>query len=90
MLKVDYSSAFKRDYKNAKKRGLDMNLLDSVILTIANQIPLNKLYKDHALKGEWSDFRECHISFDWLLVYKYTDDGVIFARTGTHQDIFGC
>ncbi len=90
MLRIEYSSAFKRDYKNAKKRGYDMNLLNSTIIMIANRIPLSKFFKDHALKGDWSEFRECHLSFDWLLVYKFTDEGVIFTRTGTHQDIFGC
>ena len=34
-------------------------------------------YKDHALKGKWEGFRECHIQPDWLLIYVLEDDIII-------------
>ena len=48
-------------------------------------------HRDHALKGEWLGFRECHITPDWLLVYKIINDELILtlARTGNHSDLFG-
>ena len=33
-------------------------------------------YKDHALKGDWDGFRECHIQPDWLLIYLVEDDSM--------------
>ena len=47
--------------------------------------------KDHALKGKWKNFRECHIQPDWLLVYQIIKDTLVLtlSRTGTHNDIFG-
>lgn len=85
------TAQFRKEYKLAKKRGLDMNLLAKVIDTLAAGIPLDKKHKDHALKGKWKNKRECHVLPDWLLVYQKTDEVLVLDlfRTGTHQDIFG-
>jgi mRNA interferase YafQ len=55
---------------------------------ISEQEIIPAKYDDHILTGNWNGYRELHISSDWLLVYKYTDEGVIFIRTGSHSDIF--
>ncbi|MGD0023228.1 MAG: type II toxin-antitoxin system YafQ family toxin [Xanthobacteraceae bacterium] len=44
--------------------------------------------RPHPLKGDWKGYWECHISPDWLLIYKVTDEEVLLARTGTHADLF--
>ncbi len=33
---------------------------------------------------------ECHVEPDWLLIYKYQDDGLILLlfATGSHSDLF--
>ena len=38
-----------------------------------------------------SDFRECHIEPDWLLIYRVEDDRLIIiaTETGTPADLFG-
>ena len=48
------------------------------------------LYKDHALKGNFIGYRECHIRPDWLLMYKIDKQILTLAltRTGTHSDLF--
>ena len=84
------NNRFKKDIKIAIKRKLDLNELDYVISKLANQEDLEEKYKDHALSGNYKDFRECHIKPDWLLIYKYTEDNVILllVRTGSHSDLF--
>ena len=69
-------------------RGLDVNLLKDIILKLGNGIPLDEKYKDHALKGDWDGFRECHIQPDWLLIYLVEDDilTLTLVDTGTHAD----
>ena len=49
------------------------------------------LNKDHALTGNWTGHRECHIQPDWLLIYLIESDVLVLtlARTGTHSDLFG-
>lgn len=50
--------------------------------------PLDIKNKDHDLRGEYKGFRECHISPDWLLIYRYNGDYLKLSRTGTHSDLF--
>lgn len=90
MLNVVLSNRFKKDLKNAAKRGYDLNLLDAVVSTLASQQPLPEKNRDHALTGDYIGFRECHILSDWLLIYRvYNEDLLLFlSRTGTHSDLF--
>jgi len=50
--------------------------------------PLESKNKDHNLSGNYAGFRECHISPDWLLIYRYCDKYLELYRTGTHSDLF--
>lgn len=72
-----------------KKRGLNLSLLDSVVYMLANGVTLPKKYHDHALKGKFKGFRECHIQPDWLLIYMIEDDilTLTLVDTGTHTDL---
>ena len=67
-----------------------MNELDYVISKLANQEDLDEKYKDHALSGNYKDFRECHIKPDWLLIYSIDDEELelFLIRTGSHADLF--
>ena len=87
---VKQSSLFKKDYKMAIKRGYNIMLLIEVIEMLANGIDLPKKYKDHELKGRYTGYRECHITQDWLLIYKIKESVLILAltRTGSHSDLF--
>ena len=81
---------FKKSLKLAKKRGLDLKLLDKVITMLQNDIPLEEKYRDHELKGKYQGFRECHIQPDWLLIYRVEDRELelFLFRTGSHSDLF--
>ena len=87
---VKFTAQFKKDYRIAMKRGLDIQLLDEIIAKIAKDEILPAKHKDHALKGKWKGHRECHVLPDWLLVYRLENDVLILAltRTGTHTDLF--
>ena len=73
------------------KSYLDMDLLDDVIRSLANQEELDPKYKGHPLSGNWKSFMECHIRPAWLLIYKIANDKLILtlARTGSHSNLFG-
>ncbi|MCL2342679.1 MAG: type II toxin-antitoxin system YafQ family toxin [Firmicutes bacterium] len=86
---IKKTSHFKKDYQLAKKRGADIQLLREIILKLSDgQTPPAK-NRDHALTGDWLGFRECHISGDWLLIYKKDDDILVLTlmRTGSHSDL---
>lgn len=88
---VKVTTQFKKDYKLAMKRGLQITLLEDVIVALAMGVPLPEKNKDHALTGNWAGHRECHILSDWLLVYRIEADVLVLtlSRTGTHSDLFG-
>ena len=92
--KIKWTSSFKKEYKLAKKRGYDMELLKNVVQLIAKgdeQKRLIEEYGDHALEHNWKGHRELHILPDWLLIYYIEEDLLVLSlsRTGTHSDLFG-
>ena len=93
--RVDYTRGFLKDWERLSRSGrYDMNRLKAVmLLLIANDAPLGPERRDHALKGSWARYRECHVGGDFLLIYRVDDtDGpsgsIYFARAGTHAELF--
>lgn len=89
MLEINATSKFKKDRKRCIKRGYDMSLLNKVVNTLCIQKPLPPGNKDHLLIGNYSGRRECHITPDWLLIYRIEGNALYLDRTGTHSDLFG-
>ena len=87
---IKFTTAYKKSYKRAKKRDLNLKLLDDVVDELRQGRKLDVKYRDHALHGNWEGFRECHIQPDWLLVYLVENDilTLTLVETGTHADIF--
>ncbi|MGH7076223.1 MAG: type II toxin-antitoxin system YafQ family toxin [Stellaceae bacterium] len=45
-------------------------------------------YFDHALSGEWQDFRDCHIRPDLILIYRKPDEATLeLVRLGSHGEL---
>ncbi len=90
MLTLETTSQFRKDYKRIKKRGYDLKKLEIVIDALLSGIPLDAKFRDHALSGNLSRYRECHIQPDWLLMYRIENERLILVvnRTGTHADLF--
>ena len=90
MLDIRYSVKFKKDYKAVIKRGYNPQLLQAVLELLCSEQPLPPKYKDHNLSGNYEGLRECHITPDWLLIYKIEREmlTLLLTRTGTHSDLF--
>ena len=92
MLKLEFSSQFKRDYRLAVKRGCDPKKLEEVVSILQAEKPLPEKYRDYDLTNsrDYKGMRECHIDPDWLLVYKVYRDMLLLKliRTGSHSDLF--
>ena len=84
------TSRFKAGVKVARKRGLNISLLEDVIEKLRLDQPLEAKHRNHELTGNFKGVWECHIQPDWLLLY-LKDNGVLvltLVDTGTHSDIF--
>lgn len=80
---LSYAKAFRRDCKVISKRRWNIRKLKSRIRE------LDKECDWHTLKGKFAGKRECHIGFDWVLVYEVVGDAIKLLRTGTHEDVLG-
>ena len=86
MRTIERSSAFKRDFKRHGE--IDTALID-VLYKLIHDENLPEKYRDHALIGDWSGYRECHIKPDLLLIYKKNDENILrLARLGSHSELF--
>lgn len=88
MRDIRFTKLFQKDYRRMKKSGKDVGELTPVFHLIAAGERLPDRYRDHQLVGNLSEYRECHITPDWLLVYRIAPDYVMFERTGTHSQLF--
>lgn len=87
---LKYTNAYRKSYKRMIKRGMDVSELRKVILELCHGNILDIKYRDHALKGTFANYRECHIKPDWLLVYLLEENilTLTLINTGTHSDLF--
>ena len=90
MLDLVYTSQFKKDYKLAQKRHVDIDELFKVISMLQKQEPLPDEKRDHSLVGNYKDYRECHVRPDLLLIYKIKKEELelLLFRIGTHSDLY--
>jgi mRNA interferase YafQ len=90
MLKANYATQFRKDYKLCQKRRYKMSNLTEVMSDREKEVPLQQKHREHKLQGKYNGHTECHIEPDWLLIYKTDQESkeIYFARTGTHADLF--
>ena len=91
MRRIERTKGFKRDYQRVvatpKHRDLD-NLLPAVLMLLATDTPLPAKYVDHPLRGEWKDFRDCHVKPDLVLIYRNSGNEVLqLVRLGSHSEL---
>ena len=90
MYSCNFSNTFKKDYKKAIKRGLNMSLFETVYAILEEIGELPPKYKAHPLTGNWGGCIDAHIQPDWVLIYRIDKSARIidFVRMGTHSDLF--
>lgn len=87
MYKEVVMSKFKKDMKLMKKQNKKMSKLKTIVEKLKNGEKLEAKYKDHLLIGDYQGCRECHITPDWLLVYKIVGENLYLVRTGSHTEL---
>lgn len=87
---LEFTRQYLKDLKRARKRGLEEEKLNEVILLLLKGEQLPASNRDHALTGDYKGFRKCHVSPDWMLIYRRDKSLqiVTLVRTGTHADLF--
>lgn len=91
MRTIEWTGQFKRDYKREGKgqyrATLDADLFP-ILDALANDQPLESRHRDHALTGDWIDFRDCHVKPDLVLIYQKPEDDILrLVRLGSHSEL---
>ena len=87
---VRRTKKFRKELKKMLRRGADLDKLETVVNILAKGETLPPQYHDHALTGDMEGTRDCHITPDWLLLYRIENDVLVLTltRTGSHADLF--
>jgi mRNA interferase YafQ len=91
MRTIEPTGQFKRDYKREAKgkhrATLDADLMPVLDLLVNDEAPEVR-HRDHALTGNWSDHRDCHVKPDLVLIYRKPDDDTLqLVRLGSHSEL---
>ena len=91
MYQVRMTRTFRKNMDKCRKRGLDMEIIKTVILLLEADGKLPQQYRPHKLSGKFMGCWECHLKPDWLLIWEQNDVELtlLFTGTGTHSDLFG-
>ena len=94
MRSVGQTKKFNRDIRkllHSRYRNIINTELHRIVEKLANDEPLDYSYHDHALMGNWESYRECHLAFDLVMIYKLEDDDNILelSRIGSHSEVLG-
>lgn len=89
-MKVNRSTAFKKDYKLAKRQQQDLKTLTDVIQKLVKREKLPAKLRDHKLSGSLKKYCELHLKPDWLLIYRIDkkNNELKLARLGSHSELY--
>ncbi len=79
---------FKKSFRKLHLKDSDEAIYIDVVSKLLNGILLDERYKDHFLKGNPQQYRECHLRPDLLLIYRIYRDEVQLIDIGSHSDLF--
>jgi len=87
------SKDFEASIERLKYSGIKSSVkkkIEQIIDLLASGKKLSANYKDHSLNGELSQYRECHIKGDLLLIYKVEKENLILVLVdiGSHSQLF--
>lgn len=91
MRTIEPTSAFRKDFKRESK-GRHAKLLQiefpELLQRLADDLPLDARFRDHALTGDWKDHRDCHVRPDLILIYRKPDNETLqLVRLGSHAEL---
>lgn len=89
---IDFSTKFKKQLRKIIRQNKEIDKLLVVVNKLANKEPLDTNYQDHQLINNklYKNCRECHITPDWLLVYRCEETKLILLllATDSHSELF--
>lgn len=88
MLKIEFTTAIKKDLKKYKHQKDILLDLQEIIGLLVKKEALSVKHRDHNLTGNWINYRECYVRNDVLLIYKIEDSTLFSTRFGFYSELF--
>ena len=90
MYSLSIAPQFKRDAIACRRKGKNMQLLWEAVGILLREGKLPESYSPHMLHDEFAGCWECHIEYDWLIIWQQNDNKLtlLLTNTGTHKELF--
>ena len=94
MRQLEETKTFRHDKRRIEMSGRYCRAMKErfvpAVVGLLKDEALDVSYRGHALSGDMTGCRECHIKPDLLLVYRYVgDDVLVLERLASHAELFG-
>jgi mRNA interferase YafQ len=81
-----FTNQFKKDLKLMEKRRKNMDKTYEIMALLIWGEPLPERCREHGLSGNYERLADCHIEGDWVMIYRKSDEKIVFYYTGNHSD----
>jgi addiction module RelE/StbE family toxin len=89
MIKVAFSSSFKRAFKKRIKRNRALEEIFWKKLEKFMREPFSKELKTHKLSGQLKDLWSFSIGYDMRVIFFFAEkDKVVLVDIGTHEEVY--
>ena len=79
---------FKKFFKKLHLKEHEVAIYIDVVSNLLNDIDLDKKFKNHSLKGNFEQYKECRLKPDLLLIYRIYGGVVQLIDIGSHAELF--
>ena len=84
---IFFDKQFHKDWKCLKHDKFRKKFVELVSMFIKD--PFNKIFRNHALRGDYEDTRSIDVTGDIRAIYILVDDAYVFLRIGSHSHLYG-
>ena len=91
MYEIRYAQGARKSLKRRRRGGsFPEDVFEELLALFICGRSLPTRFQDHALQGDFIGYRECHLGFNLLVVYKRNDERriITISEVGTHPELF--
>ncbi|MDJ0689460.1 MAG: type II toxin-antitoxin system YafQ family toxin [Xenococcaceae cyanobacterium MO_188.B32] len=89
MIKVSFSSSFRRSFKKRIKGKKELESRFWSKLEVFTKDPFDPSLRTHKLSGKLKDLLSFSVEYDERVLFYFTDDGnAVFVDIGNHDEVY--
>ncbi len=89
MIKVSFSSSFRRSFKKRIKGKTELESRSWAKIEVFTKDPFDSSLKTHKLSGKLKDLWSFSVEYDERVLFYFTDNGnAVFIDIGNHDQVY--